>query len=241
MSTRLIEFNQRPRIERVDLGAGQACLVIDEALIAPERLVEFAAAQRADFRRVDFNYYPGILLPTPGTISQALGAFFVEHVRSQFPARRVIRMHSRLALVTLQPHELRPHQWICHRDNAEVAPDQSIQASVLYLFHDSALGGTGFYEPLLPRGEIQQLYRDAGTLAPADFSSRHGLAPGYQCDSNRYFRRVGSVPAKWNRLIFYDGGMLHSGDILAPEKLSADPRVGRLTLNGFFTCRRPVA
>jgi hypothetical protein len=44
--------------------------------------------------------------------------------------------------------------------------------------------------------------------------------------------------AKWNRLIFYDGAMLHSGDIRRPEKLSADPRAGRLTLNGFFTSRR---
>ena len=39
-------------------------------------------------------------------------------------------------------------------------------------------------------------------------------------------------------MIFYDGSILHSGDILAPEKLSADPRIGRLTLNGFFTSRR---
>jgi hypothetical protein len=39
-------------------------------------------------------------------------------------------------------------------------------------------------------------------------------------------------------LIFYDGGLLHSGDITAPGKLSKDPVAGRLTLNGFFTCRR---
>jgi len=50
-----------------------------------------------------------------------------------------------------------------------------------------------------------------------------------------------SIPAKWNRLIFYDGGVLHSGDITAPQKLSNDPVAGRLTLNGFFTCRRNVA
>jgi len=46
------------------------------------------------------------------------------------------------------------------------------------------------------------------------------------------------IDAKWNRLIFYDGAMLHSGDIRLPERLSADPRRGRLTLNGFFTSRR---
>jgi Family of unknown function (DUF6445) len=238
---RLIEFNPRPRIERVELIPGQACLVIDDALLEPERLVEFAAAQGAQFRRVDFNYYPGILLPTPGTISTALNAFFVEHIRPYFHARRVMRMHSRLALVTLPPQELCPYQWICHRDNDEVTPGQSIQASVLYLFRDVSLGGTSFYEALMPDEEVRRLYKDAGALSAQEFGDRYGLSPGYQCDSNRYFRRVGSVEAKWNRLIFYDGGMLHSGDILAPEKLSADPRVGRLTLNGFFTCRRPAA
>jgi hypothetical protein len=42
-------------------------------------------------------------------------------------------------------------------------------------------------------------------------------------------------------MIFYDGGILHSGDRLAPEKLSADPRIGRLTLSGFFFRRGNIA
>jgi len=57
-------------------------------------------------------------------------------------------------------------------------------------------------------------------------------------EANEYFGRIGSISAKWNRLIFYDGRVLHSGDITAPDLLSKDPVAGRLTLNGFFTCRR---
>jgi hypothetical protein len=52
---------------------------------------------------------------------------------------------------------------------------------------------------------------------------------------------VGTVPGQWNRIIFYDGYVLHSGDILAPERLSADPSAGRLTLNAFFSSRRNLA
>jgi uncharacterized protein DUF6445 len=37
--------------------------------------------------------------------------------------------------------------------------------------------------------------------------------------------------------LFYNGGLFHSGDITAPARLSADPRTGRLTVNGFFSCR----
>jgi hypothetical protein len=39
-------------------------------------------------------------------------------------------------------------------------------------------------------------------------------------------------------LIFYDGMLFHAGDIRTPDRLSDDPAVGRLTLNGFFTCRK---
>lgn len=238
----LIAFNPEPRIERVELSPGQACLVIDDALLEPERLVALAASQQTQFRAGAFNaYYPGILLPTPGEITTALRTFFVEHVRDRFHARRVLRMHSRLAVTTLPAAQLRPYQWICHSDNVDLPAEHSIQASVLYLFKDPGLGGTGFYAPQRPREEIRQLYRDAGELAAADFSARYGIEPGYQCSSNDYFRRVGGVEAKWNRLIFYDGGMPHSADIAAPEKLAADPRRGRLTLNGFFTSRRPLA
>jgi len=46
------------------------------------------------------------------------------------------------------------------------------------------------------------------------------------------------VPARWNRMIFYAGTIFHSGEIAHPQLLTDDPRTGRLTLNGFFTCRR---
>ena len=238
---RLIEFNPQPHIERVVLNASQSCFVIDDALVDPERLVRFAVDQQIDFRMVDYNAYPGLLLPTPGEITDKLNAFFVAHIRRQFDARRVAHMHCRLAMVTLPPESLRPYQRICHSDDFQIDAQHSLQASVLYLFKDASLGGTSFYEPAVPLSELAQLFADAATLPNAQFMQRYDMQPGYLCESNRYFRRIGGVEAKWNRLIFYDGGLLHSGDIAVPEKLSADPIAGRLTLNGFFTSRRHAA
>jgi hypothetical protein len=42
------------------------------------------------------------------------------------------------------------------------------------------------------------------------------------------------VPARWNRAVFHDGSIFHSGDIQrsAPEKYLVG--AGRLTLNAFF-------
>jgi hypothetical protein len=41
--------------------------------------------------------------------------------------------------------------------------------------------------------------------------------------------------------VFYDGGQFHSSHITRPEMLSDDPAHGRLTLNGFFVCKRSAA
>ncbi|HZP64777.1 MAG TPA: DUF6445 family protein [Rudaea sp.] len=234
----LVRFTSKPRIERVALGDAHACYVIDDALCEPERLADFAAAQAHEFRNVDFNYYPGTYLIPPAEVGAALGDFFAQHVRRLFDSRRIVDLHCRLSIVTLAPEALKPGQWICHRDSAYVPPERSIQASVLYLFRDSSLGGTSFYEPLLPPQEAARLLHDSTTLDAAAFAQKYTIERGYMCGSNAYFRCIGSVPAAWNRLIFYDGGILHSGDIGAPHKLSADPRAGRLTLNGFFTSRR---
>jgi hypothetical protein len=236
-----IEFNPNPVVQRVPVGEAQACYVIDDALVDAHRLVRFAAQHAHDFGPVNYNAYPGILLPTPGAISARLNTFFIDHLRRVFDARRVLSMHSRLALVTLPPQELRPYQRVCHSDSMRPDPRRSLQASVLYLFDDASLGGTSFYQSKLPPYETLQLFNDASSLSNGQFAQRYDIQPGYLCESNRYFHRIGHVAAKFNRLIFYDGAILHSGDILAPEKLSADPRIGRLTLNGFFTSRRHAA
>ena len=152
MTQSLIEFNPDPRIERVPIVDGQWCYVIDDALLDPERLVRFAAEQRSEFHMVDYNAYPGLLLPTPGEISEKLNAFFIDHLRRLFDARRVLHMHSRLAMVTLPPEQLRPYQRICHSDTMSPDPQHSLQASVLYLFRDESLGGTSFYRSEIAAG-----------------------------------------------------------------------------------------
>lgn len=220
------------------LAGDRFCLVIDDALVDPESLVDWAARQRVAFQRVDFNAYPGNYLMAPVTYNDALRAFFIDHIRGLFDARRLLQMHCRLSMVTLAPRDLRPYQWLCHSDNFGLEHGLSIQACVLYLFRDESLGGTGFYVPVRAVQEVSRLFADSTALSAAAFSDRYGIEPGYMLDSNAYFKRIGGVPARWNRLIFYDGSMLHSGDIRAPDKLDADPQSGRLTFNGFFTCRR---
>lgn len=232
-------FNPRPRIEAITITPQQTCWVIDDALLEPERLVEFACAQRGAFDDAPHNAYPGPELRLPDTLVQPLERFFSQHLRERFELRRVQRATARLSLTTRRPQALQPPQSICHVDRMEMQPGQRIVASVLYLFDNPALGGTSFYMPRRPLEDIAALLRDSATLDAAAFETRHGIAPGYMVESNDWFQRVATVPAKFNRLIAYSGTMFHSGDIRRPDLLTGDPRTGRLSLNSFFVCTRP--
>jgi hypothetical protein len=148
----------------------------------------------------------------------------------------------RLSMVTTAPQDLAPLQWQCHRDRVAADPQRVLfAASVLYLFESPSLGGTSFYVPRQSETQTQQLIQDSQQLDAARFSQRYGLQAGYMAGSNAYFERVARVGAAWNRMVVYDGSVFHSGDIAAPDQLSLDPRQGRLSLNGFFTCKRNAA
>ena len=82
---------------------------------------------------------------------------------------------------------------------------------------------------------------DAGRMDAETFRARYGIETGYITASNAWFEKIATVPARYNRIIFYEGTLFHSGEIAHPELLSRDPRAGRLSLNGFFTCRRNLA
>jgi hypothetical protein len=57
---------------------------------------------------------------------------------------------------------------------------------------------------------------------------------GYINGSNQFFEQIGAIEAVPDRLIIYQGSLLHSGIIPAGMNLSPDPRVGRLTANFFL-------
>ena len=229
-------FNPTARVSAVPIAPGEFCIVIDEALANPQGLIDWAAMQH--FRLPEGFPYPGVLLDAPPAVSAMVGDYFAEHVRARLGGRRTLSTTVRLSLVTLAPQQLRPVQWQCHRDRLGPTPrDLRLAAMVAYLFRDSELGGTSFYRSLLSEEETERMINDAGRMSAAEFSLRYDLEAGYLSGSNRYFERLAQVPAAWNRMLFYNGDLFHCGDITAPARLSGDPRSGRLTLNGFFTCR----
>jgi hypothetical protein len=231
-------FNPSPQISALHLFDDHYAYIVDDALAQPERWVALAAEQIDRFEPAAHNAFPGPELRLPDAVSARLDEFFLLHIRRRLHARRTLRMYSRLSMVTLPPEALEPRQWIPHRDRFDVPADQCVAASVLYLFADEALGGTSFFRPLRSPHEIDLLVHESGVLAREQFARKYGIGGGYMTATNGWFEKVCTVPPRWNRIVFYEGSLFHCSDIPRPESLSADPRAGRLTLNGFFTCRR---
>lgn len=230
-------FNPRPSIRYVPIAEQQVCAVVDDFLLEPQKLVDFAQAQREQFVYDPDNYYPGAERPLSREISISLDQFFMQHIRSALGARRNNGVSCRLSLATLTPQNLQPLQRLCHRDAEVFPPGESMGASVLYLFKDVALGGTSFYRPKKTLAEIRQLLQLASTTSNEELTRLINTAPAYMNASNEYFELVCTIPPAWNRAIFYSGTVFHAAQIERPDLLNADPALGRLTMNGFFKFR----
>jgi Family of unknown function (DUF6445) len=234
-------FNPKPRIEAVPVGGGHHAWVVDEVLLDPQALRARAVAGRTNFTAAPFNAYPGLEWQMGADVSGPLADFFLLHIRPLLGARRTLGMYSRLSLATLQPRQLRPLQRLCHRDRFGATAVQTAGACTLYLFDDASLGGTSFYLPKRPIADIDADIRRWNTLDDEAFTQEIGAPPAYLAASNAHFELTAVVPAAFNRAVFYDGGQFHSSHITQPALLSDDPARGRLTLNGFFVCKRSAA
>ncbi|MGZ5831447.1 MAG: DUF6445 family protein [Telluria sp.] len=232
---------RQPSIQVLPIAGAAPCLVIDDFLEDPEMLRDFACRHPEQFQSGRHHAYPGPELLMPQEFSTQLDAFFSQHIRRRLGARRTTNMFSRLAMVTLRPEELTPLQRLCHHDNYADGGGEIFPAMVLYLFDAPELGGTSFYAPKMTEAKIVERQEQWRDMDSASFSAAIGSPPGYMCASNPFFDLIATVPARWNRAIFYDGGLYHSAHITRPELLSSDPRKGRLTLNGFWRCRPALA
>jgi hypothetical protein len=182
--------------------------------------------------------YPGLVIGAPAGLAARFADFFAQHARTRLQARRTLSHDVRLSMVTTPPEQLDPRQWQCHRDRGQPRSRVDVRRVGAVPVPRS---GPRRHE-LLRAAPVAGRHRPHPVRQPdAERRAVHGAlrpAPGYMDGSNAYFDCVARVPAAWNRMILYDAGFFHSGDIGHPDLLTTDPATARLTLNGFFTCRR---
>nr|WP_229477172.1 DUF6445 family protein [Massilia rubra] len=229
-------FNPRPTVRYVAIAGHAPCVVVDDFLLDPRALVAQAAAAQARFAVDPANYYPGPELDLGRETALRLDEFFIQHIRRALGAQRTISVVARLALATLSPPELHPLQRLCHRDCTDLAPGTGAAAAVVYLFDDARMGGTSFYRPTQGSEHTVRVLRAAHAGIASD-----AHAGGYLSASNADFEQLCTIPAQFNRAIFYDGEIFHAAQIEDAALLHPDPARGRLTMNGFFRLRKRSA
>lgn len=224
------EFKVNParRVSVASVGNERLPVIsIDAFSLEPAALI--ACATEALFIDVG-SVYPGVRAPAPQGYVDAMLTAVTPLIEQCFGAPVDPELDlCAFSMVTTPPARLRAIQRIPHFDG----PDTERIAFLHYLCAPHQ-GGTSFYRHRATglesvTRERAEAYRNT-VVAELKGESQ---APGYVADDTRYFERVHSIDAAFNRLIIYRGNALHSGDISGRTVLSEDPRQGRLTINGF--------
>lgn len=222
-----------PDIRSVQIGE-HTLVFIDDFLEDPQALVE--AASRARFEPCpgadEKRGYPGVRAPAPAAYSEQVTALLDPLIKVNFgvpEALAVKKTPCAFSLTTVAPHALGPLQRVPHFD----ASTPHYMAVLLYLCDDRH-GGTAFYRHRATG--LQQITaetRDRYGDVIYDQVDHHPAPLRYFDDSDEHFELLGVMPARFNRLVVYRGSLLHSA-IVNPQRLSGDPRSGRLTVNTFY-------
>ena len=102
-------FNAAPVVHTVPLPGRRQVVVMDDVLLDPNGLVDWACTQT--FREPQGYPYPGVVAPGPAALSARFADFFAQHARSALHARRTLEHDVRLSMVTTPPDRLDPRQW----------------------------------------------------------------------------------------------------------------------------------
>jgi hypothetical protein len=219
------------RLQALRIGREQApLLVIDNFTADPEALVEIAATKVfADAA----TYYPGVRAKAPLTYQrfaiETLRPFVEEHFG--LGAARLRFSACYFSLVTTPPAQLAYLQRIPHVDSLFTHE----LAFIHYLFHGD-LGGTAFYRHRATGFESIDSARGSEYWRHVEAAPTGPDAPpiAYINGDTPLYDETARQDGVFNRLLLYRRNSLHSGAL--PENFVplADPRRGRLSLNGFL-------
>ena len=152
-------------------------------------------------------------------------------VAGAFDATGFDLIEASFSIVTTAPDALRPAQRAPHFDSTD--PDY---LAILHYLGGTDATGTAFYRQ---RSTGIERVSDANLAAfIADARGGSAASHGYITGDNTYFAKIAEVAAVPDRLIIYQGCLLHSGIIPPGKPLSSDPLTGRLTANFFVKLRR---
>ncbi|MFT4937958.1 MAG: hypothetical protein ACI88A_000980 [Paraglaciecola sp.] len=227
-----LKLNLSASITLLKIGNEQQPLfVVDELLVNPELVVEYAH-QGGGFINQKTDFYPGVRKPLPADY----GDLICQFVASTLPERlalptsiSVTNSLCALSITNQHPATLLPIQRIPHFDTCDRQ-----QWAVLHYLCNADCGGTGFFRHISSGFEaITEDRNKRYQRMLEDDASTKGLPPVKYLDANSaLFEQIHSVDAKYNRALIYPSNLLHSG--LIRQWQSTDISSSRLTANTFL-------
>lgn len=223
--------NSALTIDLMPIGQSREPLMrIDDFLAEPKALMN-SAARSPDWADLPPGGYPGRRAPLPGDYVRRTLRRLDAPIRKAFFDRpmKLDRFECSFSLVTRQPTELTPLQRVPHIDIARPG-----RVAILHYLCDAAFGGTAFFrQDITGLEQIGPHTRDRYIAARTE--DLNALGPGhlYPGVGTPGYTRTGYVEARFNRLVAYRSFTLHSGIVEDAERLTGDPRTGRLTANFF--------
>ena len=241
INTSPFRINPNVEVRLHKIAEGRNCAIVDNVLQDPESLVDFAIQHASRFAWQPMPPGPRFMLDNNAL--EDLQRLIRLKLSRHFPIHRTgIKLNACLSNVTLAPEKLSRLQRMCHIDRRS-SPTRRTYAGLIYLFKNPNLGGTAFYRWKKPEVIInaEKLFQHNPTTAMKYLDEASEIfrdPPQYMTASNDMAELLSVVPAKFNRLVFYNGEMPHSGHIVNPYLLSKDLTKGRLTFN-FFASVKP--
>jgi len=230
--SRRVGLNPAARVRIMPVGrAREPVIVVDEALTDPDLAIEQAAQLAFAAADEGRGGFPGIRARAP----RALAALVVEGALA--PVERVFGLSrsslsgfdASFSIVTAAPAALHPLQRIPHIDTR----DPRRIAILLYLGR-GRMGGTAFFrQDSTGLEQVGPDRFDAYCAARRADLARLPRRSGYPGADTPGYTETAHFEARFNRLLVYRSCSLHSGVIPPDAELSADPRLGRLTVNIF--------
>jgi len=224
----------KPELLRVGKGQNPV-VVIDEFSGRLEEILGIAEGL-APYPVIKGNYYPGVrrIIESADTSADAYVRRLCEEaapfIAGAFDIQGFALTEASFSMVTTPPSDLSPPQRAPHFDSTDPQ-----NYALLHFLRVPEGSGTAFYRQRstgIERVTEANLARFVTTAKREAAQLRDDS--GYIVGSDEFFEQVAAVEAVPDRLLIYQGGLLHSGIIPPEMSFSADPRRGRLTANLFI-------
>jgi hypothetical protein len=204
-------------------------VLIDSFAPEPEELRDVAGT--LEFEPIG-TYYPGLRAAATPAYFDAVGPTIFSAIHEFFGgigSPEVLRCY--YSLMTFPPGDLMLAQRIPHVD----ALDDNQIAVLHYLNHDFS-DGTAFFRHRSTGFETVNEPRQAryDAALQADFATFGEPDPAYIGSDDKMFETTCKYRARFNRALIYRGKLLHCASMMEPERLSANPFAGRLTVASFI-------